>query len=85
LGSSRTGIGGSGSFGNTGESDSDDEPKKIRFLRRIPVDPITGTADWGLRSVKDSPDSMSWGGHNVFDVYSKSMDTALDGTRYSEW
>ena len=63
----------------------DDEPKKIRFLRSIPVDPMTGTADWGMRSVTDPPESMSWGGRNVFDVYSKSMDTALDGTRYSEW
>lgn len=59
--------------------------KKIRFLRKIPVDPITGRADWGLRCVSDDPDSTSWCGKNVFDVYSKSQATALDGTRYSDW
>ena len=59
--------------------------KNIRFLRRIPVDPMTGRADWGLRSVQDDPDSTSWGGNNVFDVYSKSTATALDGTQYSSW
>ena len=59
--------------------------RKIRFLRRIPVDPITGRAEWGLRAVQDDPDSTSWGGKNIFDVYSKSMGTALDGTRYAEW
>lgn len=59
--------------------------KKLRFLRRIPVDPMTGKADWGLRSVQDDPDSTSWGGQNVFDVYSKSQGTALDGTKYSTW
>jgi general secretion pathway protein G len=59
--------------------------KKVRFLRRIPKDPLTGQADWGLRSVQDDPDSNSWGGDNVFDVYSKSQGTALDGTKYSDW
>jgi general secretion pathway protein G len=59
--------------------------KRIRFLRRIPVDPMTGKADWGLRSVQDDLDSTSWGGQNVFDVYSRSNDTASDGTRYSDW
>jgi general secretion pathway protein G len=59
--------------------------KKIRFLRSIPVDPITQQADWGLRSVEDDPDSTSWGGKDVFDVYSKSTATALDGTKYSDW
>lgn len=59
--------------------------QKIRFLRRIPIDPMTGKAEWGLRSVQDDPDSTSWGGNNVFDVYSKSSGTALDGTKYSEW
>ncbi|HXZ79372.1 MAG TPA: type II secretion system protein [Terriglobales bacterium] len=59
--------------------------KKVRFLRSIPVDPMTGKAEWGLRSMQDDPKSDSWGGQNVFDVYSKSEDTALDGTRYSEW
>ena len=59
--------------------------RKIRFLRKIPVDPMTGRAEWGLRAVQDDPDSTSWGGKNVFDVYSKSMGTALDGTKYSDW
>ncbi len=59
--------------------------KNIRFLRRVPVDPMTGHAEWGLRSVQDDPDSTSWGGNNVFDVYSKSTGTALDGTKYSDW
>src|SRR5216684_520954 len=53
-------------------------------LRQIPVDPMTGQADWGLRAVQDDPDSTSWGGKNVFDVYSKSQGTASDGTRYSD-
>lgn len=59
--------------------------KKIRFLRRIPVDPMTGQRDWGMRSVQDDPDSTSWGGDNVFDVFSKSQGTALDGSKYAEW
>jgi len=59
--------------------------KRVRFLRRIPVDPMTGHAEWGLRSVQDDPDSTSWSGDNVFDVYSKSQGTALDGTKYSDW
>jgi general secretion pathway protein G len=58
---------------------------KIRFLRRIPVDPLTGTKDWGLRAYKDDPDSSSWGGDDVWDVYSKSDGTALNGTRYRDW
>lgn len=77
-----------GGFGSRRErdgADGDDEPGKLRFLRRIPVDPMTGRAEWGMRSVSDSPDSMSWSGKNVFDVYSLSHDTALDGSRYSEW
>ena len=61
------------------------EDKKIRFLRKIPVDPMTGQAEWGLRSVQDDPDSSSWGGKNVFDVYSKSQAAAQDGTKYSDW
>ena len=59
--------------------------KRVRFLRRIPVDPMTGQADWGMRSVQDDPDSTSWGGDNVFDVFSKSQGTALDGTKYADW
>ena len=59
--------------------------KTIHFLRRIPVDPMTGTNDWGLRSSQDDPDSTTWGGQNVFDVYSKSQGTAINGTKYAEW
>lgn len=59
--------------------------KKIKFLRRIPKDPMTGTHDWGKRSMQDDPKSQSWGGQNVFDVYSKSTERARDGTPYSEW
>jgi len=58
--------------------------KKIRFLRKIPVDPIS-KLEWGKRAVQDDYDSLSWGGKNVFDVYSKSQATALDGTKYSDW
>ena len=63
----------------------DVQGKKVKFLRRIPVDPMTGKAEWGLRSMQDDPDSDSYGGQSVFDVYSKSQGTALDGTKYSEW
>jgi general secretion pathway protein G len=63
----------------------DVQGKKLRFLRRIPVDPMTGDTDWGLRSNQDDPDSTSWGEQNVFDVYTKSDGTALDGTKYSTW
>jgi len=63
----------------------DVQGKKLKFLRRIPVDPMTGNTDWGLRSMQDDPDSTSWGGQSVFDVYTKSQGTALDGTKYSEW
>jgi len=58
---------------------------KIKFLRRIPIDPMTGKAEWGLRSMQDDPKSQSWGGENVFDVYSKSMQRARYGKPYSEW
>ncbi len=63
----------------------DVQDKKLKFLRKIPIDPMTGQADWGLRSMQDEPDSDSWGGQNVFDVYSKSQGTALNGTKYSTW
>jgi general secretion pathway protein G len=59
--------------------------KKIQFLRRIPIDPMTKEANWGLRAVEDDPDSTSWGGKDVFDVYSQSTATAMDGTKYSDW
>jgi len=59
--------------------------QKIRFLRKVPEDPMTGRKDWGLRSVQDDPESTSWGGQDVFDVYSQSTGTALDGTKYSDW
>jgi len=59
--------------------------KKVRFLRRIPVDPMTGNTEWGLRSMQDDPDSDSWGGQSVFDVYTKSEGTGLDGTLYKTW
>ncbi|MGA9042135.1 MAG: type II secretion system protein [Terriglobales bacterium] len=59
--------------------------KKLRFLRRIPIDPMTGKDEWGMRSMQDDPDSDSWDGDNVFDVYTKSQDTALDGTKYKDW
>jgi general secretion pathway protein G len=63
----------------------DVQGKKVRFLRHIPVDPMTGKTEWGLRSMQDDPTSDSYGGQSVFDVYSKSQGTALDGTKYSEW
>jgi general secretion pathway protein G len=63
----------------------DVQGKKVRFLRRIPVDPMTGNAEWGLRSMQDDPTSDSFGGQNVFDVYSKSQGVGLDGTNYSTW
>ena len=59
--------------------------KKIRFLRRVPKDPFTNTFEWGLRSTQDDPKSTSWGGQNVFDVYTKSTEKAGDGTPYSDW
>jgi len=78
------GIPSLGSTGNAGQAASD-TPSKVRYLRKIPVDPMTGKPDWGLRSVQDDPDSTSWGGSNVFDVYSQSQATATDGTKYSDW
>ena len=63
----------------------DIQTKKVRFLRKIPTDPMTGTTDWGLRSNQDDPDSDSFGGQDVYDVYTKSMGTALDGSKYNTW
>jgi general secretion pathway protein G len=63
----------------------DVQGKKVRFLRRIPIDPMTGKDDWGLRAMQDDANSDSWGGQNVFDVYSKSDGTALNGTKYNTW
>jgi general secretion pathway protein G len=59
--------------------------KKLRFLRQIPKDPMTGNTEWGLRSMQDDPNSDSWDGNNVFDVYTKSQGTALNGTKYKDW
>ena len=59
--------------------------KKLKFLRRIPRDPMTGNTEWGLRSSQDSPDSKSFGGQNVYDIFSKSTGTALDGSKYADW
>ncbi len=59
--------------------------KKQKFLRRIPMDPMTKKAEWGMRSYQDEPDSMSWGGQNVYDVYSLSDGRATDGTYYKDW
>jgi general secretion pathway protein G len=58
---------------------------KLKFLRRIPIDPMTGSAEWGLRAYEDKADSKAWGGQDVFDVYSKSEGTGLDGTKYADW
>lgn len=59
--------------------------RHVRFLRQIPVDPMTKSTDWGLRSVQDDADATNWGGQDVFDVYTKSTGIALDGTKYSDW
>jgi general secretion pathway protein G len=63
----------------------DIQGKKVKFLRRIPIDPMTGKTEWGLRSMQDDPHSDTYGGQSVFDVYSKSQGTALDGTKYADW
>jgi general secretion pathway protein G len=64
---------------------NDASGRKLKFLRRIPVDPMTNTSEWGLRSYQDDPDDTSWGGQNVYDVYTTSQGTALDGSKYSDW
>ena len=63
----------------------DAEGKKVKFLRRVPLDPMTNTREWGMRSMQDDPKSNSWGRQNVFDVHTKSFDRARDGTPYAEW
>ena len=64
---------------------NDASGRKLKFLRRIPMDPTVGDSEWGLRAYQDKPDSSSWSGQNVYDVYSKNQGTALDGTKYREW
>jgi general secretion pathway protein G len=64
---------------------NDASGRRLKFLRRIPIDPLTGTTEWGRRAYQDSPTSSSWGGRNVYDVYTTSEGTALDGTRYRDW
>ena len=64
---------------------NDASGRKIKFLRRIPIDPMTSSTEWGLRSYQDSPTSTTWGRQNVFDVYTKSEAKALDGTKYNDW
>jgi general secretion pathway protein G len=59
--------------------------KKVRFMRRIPTDPMTNSTEWGLRSMQDDPTADSWGGQNVFDVFTKAQGTGLDGTEYKDW
>lgn len=64
---------------------NDQSGRKLKFLRRIPIDPMTNSTEWGMRSYQDRPDATSWGGQNVFDVYTQSTGTALDGTKYRDW
>lgn len=64
---------------------NDASGRKLKFLRRIPMDPTVGDSEWGLRAYQDKPDSSSWSGQNVYDVYSKNQGTALDGTKYRDW
>jgi general secretion pathway protein G len=64
---------------------NDASGRKLKFLRRVPIDPMTRTSEWGMRSYQDKPDSTSWGGQNVYDVFTKSDGTALDGTKYKDW
>lgn len=64
---------------------NDQSGRKLKFLRRIPVDPMIGEADWGMRSYQDDADTTTWGGQNVYDVYTKFDGTGLDGTKYRDW
>jgi len=59
--------------------------KKLKYLRRIPIDPMTHNSEWGMRSYQDKPDATRWGGQNVYDVYTNFEGTALDGTKYKDW
>jgi type II secretory pathway pseudopilin PulG len=87
FGSGSTGsAAGNSSLGSNAGQALSAGPSKVRYLRKIPVDPMTGKPDWGLRAVQDEPDSNSWGGHNVFDVYSQSQVISSDEkTKYSDW
>ena len=64
---------------------NDQSGRKLKFLRRIPIDPMTNSIEWGKRSYQDRPDATSWGGQNVFDVFTTSQGTALDGSKYRDW
>jgi general secretion pathway protein G len=64
---------------------NDASGRKLKFLRRIPIDPLTNSTDWGLRAYSDRPDAFAWGGQNVYDVYTKASGTGLDGTKYKDW
>jgi len=64
---------------------NDASGRKLKFLRRVPIDPMTGDTEWGKRSYQDKPDATSWGGQNIFDVYTTSQGTALDGSKYRDW
>jgi general secretion pathway protein G len=64
---------------------NDASGRKLKYLRRIPIDPMTNSMEWGLRAYQDKPDSSSWGGHNVYDIYTRSTATGLDGTKYRDW
>jgi general secretion pathway protein G len=64
---------------------NDASGRKLKFLRKVPIDPMTNSTEWGLRAYQDRPDSYAWGGQNVYDVYTKSTGTALDGTKYRDW
>jgi len=66
-------------------ANNDATGRKLKFLRKVPVDPMTHSTEWGLRSYQDSPDARSWGGSNVFDIYTTFEGTALDGSKYRDW
>jgi general secretion pathway protein G len=86
MATASAGSASSSSFGSSGAGQTmSDTPNKVRYLRKIPVDPMTGKSDWGMRAIQDDADSTSWGGGNVFDVFSQSQATATDGTKYSDW